>query len=55
MFLFAYHLSKFRDLRKGDDEFSLGGFGGVVSRSRLSRPKCFPTCWRTGRSRGFMW
>ncbi|AMV16542.1 FtsK/SpoIIIE domain-containing protein [Planctomyces sp. SH-PL14] len=28
LFLFVYHLSKFRDLRKGEDEFSLGGFGG---------------------------
>jgi S-DNA-T family DNA segregation ATPase FtsK/SpoIIIE len=28
VFVFVYHLSKFRDLRKGEDDFSFGGFGG---------------------------
>jgi hypothetical protein len=29
LFLFIYNLSRFRDLRKADDEFSLGSFGGA--------------------------
>lgn len=38
VFLFIYHLSKFRDLRKGEDEFSLGGFGSSDTSDKPPQP-----------------
>jgi len=38
VFLFVYHLSKFRDLRKAEDEFSLGGFGSSGGEAKPPQP-----------------
>ncbi len=38
VFLFVYHLSKFRDLRKAEDDFSLGGFGSTSGEPKAPQP-----------------
>lgn len=38
VFLFVYHLSKFRDLRKGEDEFSMSGFGSSSTENKPPQP-----------------
>jgi DNA segregation ATPase FtsK/SpoIIIE, S-DNA-T family len=41
LFLFVYHVARFRDLRKAEDDFGLGGFGSAAEEKPAEPGKLF--------------
>ncbi|MEZ6058218.1 MAG: FtsK/SpoIIIE domain-containing protein [Planctomycetaceae bacterium] len=52
IFLFVYHLAKMRDLRKGEDDYSFGGFGTTAATTSTDPGKQFSDLLKNGPESG---